>query len=76
MNVIDKTLQKTGADRALQSASGKLDRAIEKAAKSAGAVGFFHKPVDAQALIDAIHWALDDPELYAYPQRAAQKKYP
>ena len=49
---------------------------LRAAAKSAGAVGFFHKPVDAQALIDAIHWALDDPELHAHPQRTAQKKYP
>ena len=31
-------------------------------AKQAGAAGFFRKPVDDQALIDAIHWALrDDP---------------
>ena len=27
------------------------------AAKRAGAAGFFHKPVDDQALIDAIEWA-------------------
>ena len=28
------------------------------AARRAGAAGFFHKPVDDQALIDAIEWAL------------------
>ena len=28
-------------------------------ARSAGAAGFFHKPVDGQALIDAIAWAVD-----------------
>jgi FixJ family two-component response regulator len=49
---------------------------LRAAAKSAGAVGFFHKPVDAQALIDAIQWALDEPELRAHPQRSAQKKFP
>ena len=27
-------------------------------AREAGAVGYFHKPVDDQALLDAIHWAL------------------
>lgn len=30
------------------------------AAKSAGAAGFFHKPVDAQALIDIINWSSKD----------------
>ena len=30
-------------------------------AKERGAVGFFHKPVDAQALLDSIRWALGDP---------------
>ena len=29
-------------------------------ARSAGAVGYFRKPVDDQALIDSIHWALGD----------------
>ncbi len=29
-------------------------------ARRAGAAGYFRKPVDAQALIDAIHWALSD----------------
>ena len=28
------------------------------AAKRAGAAGFFHKPVDGQALLDAISWAV------------------
>ncbi len=30
------------------------------AAKRAGAAGFFHKPVDAQALIDVINWSAKD----------------
>ncbi len=29
------------------------------AARRAGAVGFFHKPIDGQALLDAITWAVD-----------------
>lgn len=29
------------------------------AAKEAGAAGYFRKPVDAQALLDAIQWALN-----------------
>ncbi len=31
-------------------------------AKKAGAVAYFRKPVDDQALIDAIHWALSKAE--------------
>ena len=31
---------------------------IRQRAKQAGAAGFFRKPVDDQALIDSIHWAL------------------
>ena len=33
-------------------------RATRAAARRAGAAGFFRKPVDDQALIDAIKWAL------------------
>lgn len=34
------------------------------AAKRTGAVAFFHKPVDGQALLDAIVWAVEaDPDL-------------
>ncbi len=34
---------------------------IRAAARAAGAVGFFRKPVDTQALLDAIEWALLHP---------------
>lgn len=34
---------------------------IRAAARDAGAVGFFRKPVDTQALLDAIEWALQQP---------------
>ena len=34
---------------------------VRAAARDAGAVGFFRKPVDTQALLDAIEWALQDP---------------
>lgn len=34
------------------------DPATRKAASDAGAVGYFRKPVDADALLDAITWAL------------------
>jgi FixJ family two-component response regulator len=34
---------------------------IRIAARAAGAAGFFSKPVDTQALLDAIHWALHPP---------------
>jgi len=47
---------------------------LRAAAKLAGAVGFFHKPVDAQALIDAIQWALDDPGSHTRSQRTAVHK--
>jgi two-component system response regulator TtrR len=31
---------------------------IRQQAKQAGAVGYFRKPVDDQALLDTIHWAI------------------
>lgn len=34
------------------------DPETKKAAEEAGAVGFFRKPVDSEALLDAIMWAL------------------
>ena len=33
---------------------------IRQQAKQAGAAGFFRKPVDDQALLDTIHWALSN----------------
>ncbi|MCX6981601.1 MAG: response regulator [Verrucomicrobia bacterium] len=33
------------------------------AAREAGAAGFFRKPVDTQALLDAIQWTFDNPRL-------------
>ena len=33
---------------------------IRQSAKQAGAAGFFRKPVDDQALLDTIHWALSN----------------
>ena len=33
------------------------------AARDAGAVGFFRKPVDTQALLDVIQWTFDNPRL-------------
>ncbi len=38
--------------------SGDDDLESKKIAKEIGAVGFFRKPVDGTALIDAINWAL------------------
>jgi FixJ family two-component response regulator len=35
---------------------------MRTAAHAAGAVGCFRKPVDAQALLDAVQWALRRPE--------------
>ena len=34
---------------------------LRSAARAAGAAGFFRKPVDSQALLDAIEWALHEP---------------
>jgi len=38
--------------------SGNDDLETRKIAKSIGAVGFFRKPVDGTALVDAINWTL------------------
>jgi FixJ family two-component response regulator len=46
---------------------------LRVAAKSAGAASSFHKPVDAQALIDAIEWAVDDYGERAHPMGAVQQ---
>ncbi|MEO5917292.1 MAG: response regulator [Luteolibacter sp.] len=35
---------------------------IRNVARNAGAAGFFRKPVDTQALLDAIDWALHEPQ--------------
>jgi len=34
---------------------------VRAAAREAGAAGFFRKPVDTQALVDAIQWTFDNP---------------
>lgn len=39
--------------------TGNDTEATRIAAKEAGAAGYFRKPVDAQALLDAIRWALN-----------------
>ena len=38
------------------------------AAKRAGGAGFFRKPVDAQALLDAIEWAIREENSNGQPQ--------
>ena len=38
------------------------DPETKKAAEEAGAIGFFRKPVDSEALLDAITWALRQAE--------------
>ncbi len=47
---------------------------ILAAAKIAGAAGFFRKPVDGQALIDAVNWALGDPPAAKVGGQAARKE--
>ena len=47
---------------------------VRAAARSAGAVACFRKPVDAQALIDAIEWALGDPGQSMHPARSGDKE--
>lgn len=47
---------------------------MRAAARSAGAVGCFRKPVDAQALIDAIEWALADPASNARLAQTPERK--
>jgi FixJ family two-component response regulator len=34
---------------------------VRTAARATGAAGFFRKPVDTQALLDAIQWTFDNP---------------
>jgi FixJ family two-component response regulator len=49
---------------------------IRASARSAGALGLFRKPVDAQALIDAIEWALGDPGPHRHSERSPEEETP
>ena len=55
-------LQKTLASKNIRiptiAVSALDDADTRERARLLGAVGFFRKPVDGQALIDAIHWAI------------------
>ena len=47
------------ADIAVIALSAQDDAATRDRARELGAVAFFRKPVDDQALLDAIHWVRD-----------------
>jgi len=71
---LPQRLHETGLDIPVILLSADDNGRLREAAKSAGAVGFFHKPVDGPALIDAIEWALDEPESQARPDRVKNIK--
>ena len=53
-------LKKHGTNIPIIAISGDDDFATKQIAKDIKAVGFFRKPVDGTALLDAIEWALID----------------
>jgi FixJ family two-component response regulator len=55
---IRQNLTSLGVDIPAIVVSASDDKLVREHARRLGAVAFFRKPVDDQALLDAIHWAL------------------
>jgi FixJ family two-component response regulator len=57
---VQRRLRACGARVSVIAVSAQDDSATRQRARELGAVAFFRKPVDDQALLDAIHWASDN----------------
>ena len=55
---IQQTLRKRGQKVPVIALSAQDDEEARQRARELGAVAFFRKPVDDQALLDSVHWAL------------------
>jgi len=73
---LTRRLHESGRDLPVILLTAECNGRLLTQARAAGAVGCFRKPVDAQALVDAIEWALADPGLSAHPVRSEQKEIP
>ena len=73
---LTRRLLESGRDLPVILVTAEGNGRLRTQARAAGAVGCFRKPVDAQALVDAIEWALADPGLSTHPVRSAQKEMP
>ena len=69
---LSRRLHGTGRDLPVILLTAEGNGRLRAQARAAGAVACFRKPVDAQALIDAIEWALGDPGPSTDPVRSAQ----
>ena len=57
---VQQALHDNGGGTPIIFITGRSDDSIRNAARNAGAVGFFQKPFDDQAMIDTINFALKD----------------
>jgi FixJ family two-component response regulator len=55
---VQKQLRNRGSNIRVIALSAQDDEDAREKARELGAVAFFRKPVDDQALLDAIHWAI------------------
>lgn len=57
---LPRTLHRIGCDLPVIIVTAQDSDAARAEAKRAGVVAFFHKPVDDQALLDAVEWSIQD----------------
>jgi len=55
---LQKDLRATGSDLPMIFITGYDTQETRNQAKKSGAAGYFRKPIDDQALLDSIQWAL------------------
>lgn len=56
---VQEQLRARGQNIPVIALSAQQDEETPRRARELGAVAFFQKPVDNQALLDAIHWAIE-----------------
>jgi FixJ family two-component response regulator len=64
---LKQLLKKAGSDLPVIFVTAQDTEEVRIAARDAGAAGFFRKPVDTQALLDAIQWTFDNPRTTQAP---------
>jgi two-component system response regulator FixJ len=62
---VQQRLRALGQTIPVIALSAQDDEDAHRRARQLGAVAFFHKPVDDQALLDSIYWLLGTPEYNA-----------
>ncbi len=60
---VQQKLRRRGQNISVIALSAQDDDDARQRARELGAVAFFRKPVDDQALLDSIHWLLDEADI-------------